>query len=49
MKMNTEKTEVMNIGRDKRNITILIDGHQLKQVKEVMYLGSIISANQKNQ
>ena len=39
MKINREKTEVMNFSRDNQNMNIFIDNHHLRQVDSFKYLG----------
>ena len=43
MKINIEKTEIMNISRKIKNVTIKLNDNNLKQVAEFKYLGSIIT------
>ena len=45
MKINIEKTEVMTFARQETTANIFIGEHQLKQVKDFTYLGSIFSDN----
>ena len=45
MKINIDKTEVMTIARTEKTTSIFIEKHQLKQVKDFTYLGSIFSDN----
>ena len=45
MRINIDKTEVMAFAREERTINIYIENHQLKQVKDFTYLGSIFSEN----
>jgi len=48
MKINTKKTKVMKISKDKEaSISIIIDGEEIEQVKEFCYLGSLISSDAK--
>src|SRR3984885_11701661 len=48
MKINTKKTKVMKISKDKEaTISIIIDGEEIEQVKEFCYLGSLISSDAK--
>src|SRR6218665_188261 len=50
MKINTKKTKVMKIGKEKGGETttmIVIEGERIEEVKEFCYLGSMISNNAK--
>src|ERR1700729_2184789 len=47
MKINIEKTEVMNISRENNEISIQTNNQRLKQVHEFKYLGSIFTADGK--
>ena len=49
MKINIDKTEIMNIAREKGNINIQINNKQLKQVDEFKYLGSILRYDNKQE
>ena len=45
MKINTKKTKVMKISKDKEtSISIIIDGEEIEQVKEFCYLGCLNSS-----
>jgi Reverse transcriptase (RNA-dependent DNA polymerase) len=43
MKINTGKTEVQHIGREKAKVSIHIENQELKQVEEFVYLGGNMS------
>jgi hypothetical protein len=45
MKINTEKSEIMTISREQKEINLQINNQKLKQVQEFKYLGSIFSAD----
>src|SRR6218665_1475730 len=50
MKINTKKTKVMKIGKEKGEVTtmmIVIEGERIEEVKEFCYLGSMISNDAK--
>jgi hypothetical protein len=47
MKINTNKTEVMTISKDRLITNITINGDQLKQVEEFKYLESLLTYNNK--
>src|SRR6218665_3296623 len=49
MKINTKKTKVMKIGKEKGEETmmIVIEGERIEEVKEFCYLGSMISNDAK--
>lgn len=49
MKINIDKTEIMNISRGKQDINIKIGDKQLKQVEEFKYLGSILRYDNKQE
>lgn len=38
MKINTGKTEVQHVGREKINVSIQIENQELKQVEEFVYV-----------
>ena len=46
MRINVEKTEVQLIGKVKENLNIEVDGQQLKQTNNFVYLGGSISSNE---
>uniref|UniRef100_A0A0B7BHF1 Reverse transcriptase domain-containing protein n=1 Tax=Arion vulgaris TaxID=1028688 RepID=A0A0B7BHF1_9EUPU len=43
MKINIDNTEVMTISREEKESNVFIANQQLKQVKNLTYLGSLIS------
>src|SRR5664279_1283268 len=43
MVVNAEKTEVQHVGLEKTEVKINVEGRQLKQVEEFVYLGANIS------
>ena len=43
MKINTIKTEIMQVSRTPSPLNILLNNTPLKQVKELKYLGSMIT------
>jgi len=48
MKINVEKTEVQHIGKNEEEIKININGQQLNQVSNFIYLGGVISSDGTN-
>jgi len=46
MKINTEKSEIMTISREQKEINLQINNQKLKQVQEFKYLGSIFTADE---
>jgi hypothetical protein len=48
MKINTKKTKVMKISRNKETtVTIIINGEKVEQVGEFCYLGSVVTTDAK--
>ena len=45
MQINAEKTEIQYLGRGSRNFQVQINGQQLKQTENFVYLGGTISSN----
>ena len=45
LKMNVDKTEVMWIGKQREELNIMLEGKDIKQIKNVVYLGGNISEN----
>ena len=45
MKMNTGKTKVMQIGKEKIAVNKTLEGKKLEQVKSFRYLGSLLTWN----
>ena len=45
LKMNIDKTEVMWVGKHREELNIRLEGKDIKQVKNVVYLGGNISEN----
>ena len=45
MQINAEKTEIQYLGRGSRNFQVQINGRQLKQTENFVYLGGTISSN----
>ena len=45
LKMNLDKTEVMWVGKHREELNIRLEGKDIKQVKNVVYLGGNISEN----
>ena len=45
LKMNLDKTEVMCVGKQREELNIRLEGKDVKQVKNFMYLGGNISEN----
>ena len=43
LKMNVDKTEVMCVGKQRDELNIRLEGKDVKQVKNFMYLGGNIS------
>lgn len=46
MKINTKKTEVMHVDRNKENLVIIVEDQPLKQVNNFTYLG--VNINEEN-
>jgi hypothetical protein len=47
MNINTNKTEVMTISKDRHVTNITINGNQLKQIEEFKYLRNMLTYNKK--
>ena len=45
LKMNVDKTEVMWIGKQREELNIMLEGKDIKQIKNVVYLGGNMSEN----
>ena len=45
LKMNIDKTEVMLVGKQRDELNIRLEGKDIKQVKNFVYLGGNISEN----
>ena len=45
LKMNLDKTEVMWVGKQREELNIRLEGKDIKQVKNIVYLGGNISEN----
>ena len=45
LKMNLDKTEVMWVGKQRDELNIMLEAKNIKQVKNVVYLGGNISEN----
>ena len=45
LKINTNKTEVMNINRRREDHDIYINDHELKQAKQFKYLGVLFTSD----
>src|SRR5678815_4489030 len=43
LKINGEKTKTMTIGKEKEKINITLEGEELEQVAEFVYLGGVIT------
>ena len=49
LKVNIEKTKVMSIGRERKKLTLTLDGKVLEQVDSFRYLGVMIHSSGKNE
>ena len=49
MRINIEKTEVQLIGKGNETLNIEIDGQQLKQTNNFVYLGGTISSDERSE
>ena len=45
LKMNLDKTEVMWVGKQREALNIMLEGKDIKQVKNVVYPGGNVSEN----